>query len=296
MRALGNYIMRGWWQAAGVVSVLTLISLLLPPLAYLLSGVPVALVSLRRGAAVGMQVILAALPLTSLLAWLAGLTPMLGPAFALVIWAPVWLCAVVLRWTESQGRLVLSAGGLAAAFAVMTHVLVGDVEGWWRSQFHAWLEQNLEAGTVAEYQQLFENAMPLMNAMMAAGLLLSLVVTVILARWWQSVLFNPGGFGPEFRCLSLPRGLTAAVALAVVMSLAYTGPYHWFFRDMLVILVFMYLFQGVAAVHRVVERRELSGAWLAGMYVLMLLLPQAALLVACLGMADAWLGRRNSPP
>lgn len=296
MRALGNYILRGRWQAVGVVSVLALLSLLLPPLAYILSGVPVALVTLRRGAVIGIQVVFGALLLTSLLAWIAGLTVMLAPAFALAIWVPVWLCANVLRTTESQGSMVLAAGSLAAAFAVLMHALVADVEGWWRMQFDDWLAGNLEPAAAEQYRELFEEAMPLMNAMMASGLLLSLVVTIILARCWQSVLFNPGGFRAEFQSLALPRSLAFAAVLAMILSLMDTGAWHWFFRDMLIVLVFMYLFQGLASVHRTVYRRELSQAWLIGMYVLMLLMPQMALLVACIGMADAWLGGQKSLP
>jgi len=296
MRALGNYIVRSWWRAVGVVSVLALVSLLLPPLAYILSGVPVALVALRRGAKVGMQVILGALLLTSLLAWIAGLTVALAPAFALAIWMPVWLCAIVLRVTESQGRMILAAGSLAAAFAVLMHVMVADVEGWWQAQFEAWVTGNLDPAATEQYRRLFEEAMPLMNAMMAAGLLLSLVVTVILARWWQSVLFNPGGFRAEFQNLVLPRGLALVTVLAMILTLVDTGAWHWFFRDLLIVLVFMYVFQGLASVHRTVNRRELSHGWLVGMYVLMLLMPQTALLVACIGMADAWLGGHKSPP
>ena len=294
MRALGNYITRGRWQAIGVVSLLAMLSLLLPPLAYILSGVPVALVTLRRGIETGMQVILGALVLTSLLAWIAGVNVMVAPAFAIAIWAPVWLCAVVLRLTESQGLMVSAAGLLAAGFAVLMHILVADVEGWWRDRFETWVSGNLDAPVAEQYQKLFEDVMPLMNAMMAAGLLLSMVVALILARWWQSVLFNPGGFRAEFQRLALPRSLAAVAVLDIVLTMLDTGAYHWFFRDTLIILVFMYLFQGVATVHRTVERRELSAGWLIGMYVLMLLMPQAALLVACIGMADAWLGGSKS--
>ena len=57
MRAIGNYILRGRLQAIGVISFLTIFSLLFPALAYLMSGVPVALVTLRKGGQIGIQVI-----------------------------------------------------------------------------------------------------------------------------------------------------------------------------------------------------------------------------------------------
>jgi hypothetical protein len=68
-------------------------------------------------------------------------------------------------------------------------------------------------------------------------------------------------------------------------------------RDLLLVALFMYLFQGIAAVHRTVETRALSSAWLVAMYGLLLLAPQMILFVACLGFADSWMGGgSNAPP
>ena len=57
VRVLGEYLTRGWLQAVIAISVLTVVSLFLMPLAFLLSGAPVALVTLRRGEMTGLQVI-----------------------------------------------------------------------------------------------------------------------------------------------------------------------------------------------------------------------------------------------
>ena len=85
MLALGQYITRGRLQAAGIISLTAVLSLLMPPLAYLLTGVPVALVTLRRGPAIGMQIIIVALVATSVFAYLANLQVAVAPAFALWI-------------------------------------------------------------------------------------------------------------------------------------------------------------------------------------------------------------------
>lgn len=294
MRALGNYIMRGRLQAIGVVSVMTMLSLLLPPLTYVLSGAPVGLVSLRRGASVGMQVILGSMVVMALLCYPAGVDPLVAPAFAVSVWAPVWLCAVILRLTQSQGLLVMAAGTLGAVFVVLMHLMVDDVTGWWKSWFQAWVQNHMSPDAASRYQSLFDSAMPMMNAMMASGVVISLILTVILARWWQAVLYNPGGFRKEFYQLRLPRYLAAATFAAAILSLVDIGLDKGLFRDLLVILVFLYLFQGVAAVHRAVSARGMSSGWLAGMYVLLLLLPQTVLFIACIGMVDAWMGGRKS--
>lgn len=294
MRALGNYIVRGRLQAVAIISLTAVLSLLMPPLAYLLSGVPVGLVTLRRGPAIGMQVIIGALLFTSMLVSLVNIQFAIAPAFALGIWAPIWLCSLVLRITESQGLLVLATGFLGIALVILMHVLLDDVSGWWQASMDAWLANNLPPESVAQYKELFESVMPLMNAMMASGLIVSIVTTVLLARCWQSALFNPGGFRLEFYKLRLPRALTLVAFICIFLTVIDTGLSPWLFRDLLIILVFMYLFQGLAAVHRTVFLRKLSTAWLFGMYSLLLLMPQMALFLACIGMADSWLGGEKS--
>ena len=295
MRFLGEYMMRGRWQAIAVISLMTMVSMLIPPFTYVLSGVPAGLVSLRRGGVIGMQVILGSLVIIALLSYPAGINPMLAPAFAISVWVPVWLCAGVLRLTESQGTLVLAAGALGAVLVIAMHMLVGDVAGWWKAWFDAWGKDYLSPDAASHYQAMLDSAMPMMNAMMASALVISLILTVLLARWWQSLLYNPGGFRGEFYRLRLPRTLGVAAIVTTVLAMVDTGLDQSLFRDLLVILVFLYLFQGVAAVHRTVAGRGMSGGWLAGMYVLLLLLPQVALFIACVGMADSWLGGSKSP-
>jgi len=289
MRALAEYIMRGRLQAIAVASLLTMVSMLLPLFAYVLSGVPIALISLRRGGRIGMQVILGTLAVVALFSWPAGIDPMIAPAFAVSIWLPVWLCAGLLRLTESQGVVVLAAGAMGALFVVFMHLMVNDVTAWWKAWFDAWIQHQMPADSVAQYKQLLASAMPLMNAMMAAGLVVGIIVTLMLARSWQSALYNPGGFRQEFYRLRLPRWLGVVTLAVTALALVRTGLDQGMFRDLVVVLVFLYLFQGVACVHRWVAGRGMSSGWLLGMYVLLLIMPQLILFVACVGMADSWL-------
>ena len=51
-----------------------------------------------------------------LLALLVIISPQIAAAFALEIWIPLWLCAMVLRKTESHGHLVLMASSFGALY------------------------------------------------------------------------------------------------------------------------------------------------------------------------------------
>ena len=291
MRRLGAYILRGPLQAITVTSVLTMLSLLLPFLAYLLSGVSPSLVTLRHGPIAGLQVIIGSLVVIAVFAYLTNMSPQISTAFALGVWVPLWLCANILRRTESQGRLVLAAGACGAGYILIMHLIIVDVSQWWETWLDHWITQALPAGQVEQYREVLTSAAPIMNAMMAAGLVISLVLTILIARWWQALLGNPGGFRKEFHALHLPKGLLIAVLAGLVMMVVGKSNPGSPALDMLIVLVFLYLFQGLAMIHRTVAAKSLSQAWLVAIYALLLVVPQTVLLLACLGMVDSWLYR-----
>jgi len=281
--------MRGRTQAVSVTTLCAILSFLLPPFTYL-SGAPVGLVTLARGPMYGMQIVAASLVLMGVLAWAALDSPILALVFAFGVWGPVWLCGLVLRIARSQTALLLVIGSLAALFVVGMYIVTGDPTVWWR----AWLQTVIQSagGTGAGFldDELIEHALPYMNATVAAGMTLGLMATVLLARWWQAILYNPGGFKVEFYSLRLPRFMTLVAGLLLVLAIVVEGLAQMLVRDLLFVAVMMYLFQGLAVIHQYVAKRNLSVGWLVALYGLMLLVPpQTVLLVACVGVADTWL-------
>ena len=292
---LGNYIMRGRLQAVAVITLLALVSFILSPFAYQLSGVPVGLITLRRGAVIGFQILIGCLFAMGLFVLLAQIPPQICLAFAVVIWLPVWLCSTALRSTGSQGIMVLVAGVIGIGFIVVMTMVTDNAAAWWQHWLDTWIEITLPADLGFRYRQTLEPVMQLLNAMIAAGLVTSLVLTMFIARWWQSGLFNPGGFGEEFRALRLPRMLLVFAAPALLLMMTSTEPLHSMLRDILIITVFLYLFHGIAMVHRFVKKGNLSAAWLFGMYVVLFSVPQSVLFLACLGIADSLLMWHGNP-
>ena len=295
MRRLGEYIFRGHLQAIGITSLFTVCALILPLMTYLFSGIVPALVTLRKGPMTGLRVIAGSLLLTAAVALLAGVNPYLMFALALGIWLPTWFCAMVLRLTEAQGRMLLAAGLCGLGYVVLSHFLLDDVALWWKSVLELWVKQVLAPESAGKYAERLEAMAPWMNAVTSAGLVVSLVTTVFCARWWQASLFHPGGFRQEFQALHLPKVLSLAVFGCVGLLAAGLAEPGSAALDVLVLIVFLYVFQGVAAVHRLVAAGRLTRPWLIAMYVLLVVLPQAVLFVACMGMVDSWMYRSSAP-
>jgi hypothetical protein len=298
MRAFGSYILLGRFQAVIAISLLTVVSLIIPPLSYLLSGVPAGLLVLRKGPAYAMQILLICCLLVVLLFALAGTNPQVAIGFALGIWAPVYFCCSVLRQTQSQGWLVFAAGTIATAYVLIVHWYIADVPAWWLQWMELLIDNAFPDGGGEQYQKVLAQAAPAMNAVMAGGIATSLIVTTFISRWWQSVLFNPGGFRTEFYALKVPSAVIILSLTGIILLFISGEPQGSAGLDILVVVIFLYLFQGLASVHRIVAEKSMPLVWLVLMYILLIFMPQAILFVACLGLVDSWMNRskdRNRP-
>lgn len=281
----------GRLQAVTAISLLTVVSMFIPPLSYLLSGVPAGLIILRKGPAYGMQVLLVCLLAVVLFVAVIGVNPQVAFAFALGIWVPVYLCCSVLRQTHSQGWLVFAAGSIAAVYVLVLHWLIADVPAWWQQWMELWINNAFPEGGGEQYQDILVQAAPAMNAIMAGAIASSLIVTSLLSRWWQSLLFNPGGFRSEFYALRLPGAVIFLSLVGIILLFSSGEQQGSAGLDILVVVIFMYLFQGLASVHRIVNAKKLPQVWLVVMYLLLIIMPQAILIVACLGLVDSWINR-----
>lgn len=294
MRALAGYILRGRMQAISITSLFGFLSLVIPPAAYLLSGVPVGLVALRIGPVAAIQVMLGSLLILVAGLLLLGAPPLLAISLVLGIWLPVVFCATCLRRSESQAVMLLSAAAVAGGYVGMLRIAIDDIPGWWRTQLEPVLQQLLADRQDLSAEQLMEGMLPFVNGMIAAGLVFSLAVTVMLARWAQGLLYNPGGFGTEFRALLLPRWLVVATVAALAGAILMDNRLAGWLKDLVFIGMTLFLFQGLALCHLQVKVRGWAVHWLWLLYALLILLPQFVLFVASMGFADAWLRHGHS--
>jgi Predicted membrane protein (DUF2232) len=296
MNFLGKYLLSGRLQAVGVISLMTVLSLLLPPFSYIISGAPVSLLALRKGSVFSVQVLFGSLLVTSLFGHFTSAGTALGAAYAVGVWFPVWLVSIILRLTESQTMLLLGVAAIGVLMVIGSFVYNAELTLLWQTWRDQFLQQGFSESESVQIGQMFDTTLPLLNGIMAAGLVLSLACTVLLARWWQSRMFNPGGFRTEFQQLLLPRWLSLVSFGFLALSLVDTGDYQWQIRSLLIVLIVIQIIQGIASVHRIIERRGMSSNWLIAMYAFMLVLPQMALFLACIGMVDGWNRQRKSPP
>jgi len=294
MRLLASFVMRGRMQATMAAAVLALLSLLLPPVT-LLSAAVVALVTLRKGLGDGALLIAFSTLACGLLSLLAfgAVVPVIS--FVLLMWLPVWLLSGVLHSTRSLGLTLQIALLMGLVVIAAQYSQGGDPVASWREALEPFTRSLVEAGILVESDR--EGLLQMMSAWMpgliAAGFLLQSMASLLLARWWQSMLYNPGGFRSEFHRLRVGRllawitllvlGVSAVTDIRSAHLLTYIG----------ILLIAGWFLQGLAVVHGIVGLRRANVGWLVGVYALLLFaMPHVAVLLALVGFADAWIDLR----
>ncbi|MGE5154168.1 MAG: DUF2232 domain-containing protein [Bdellovibrio bacteriovorus] len=288
MKALAGFIMRGYAQAALVAAASALLSLLLPPFA-LVSGAAIALVTLRRGLREGALLGGLATLGVGLLSALALGTPWPALGTLLVLWLPVWALAALLRHFRSLSLTIAAAGGIGVLIVIAFHALVADPAAVWRELMTPFREVLIRDGVVEPpaADALFAAIAHWMTGAFAAALVLQWILGLFLGRWWQALLYNPGGFGQELRELRLHRAFGIAGLALLAATALVRGP--GLIPDLLIVLLPLYLLQGLAVIHQIHRARRLHPGWLFALYALLVVfMPHAELLVACLGLVDIW--------
>ncbi len=298
MQGLASFAMRGRLQSAVSAGVLGAMALVFPALGILSSAV-VGLVTLRQGAQEGVLVTGGAALGCGIIAYLvlSSALPVLG--LLLLSWVPIWVMALVLRHTRSLSLALQVALGIGLAAILVVYAQGGDARTLWLELLEPVRSALVESQGMEEdvSRQVMEQVAGWMTGAFAAGLFLQLAVTLFIARWWQAMLYNPGGFRQEFQQLRVHPVLAyAALPLALLTAMGQGDGPGWT-RDLLVLLVPLFMLQGLALLHTLAARTGANKVWLVVLYLLLVFaMPHAALVVSGVGLAETWVKLRTRFP
>ncbi len=132
-----------------------------------------------------------------------------------------------------------------------------------------------------------------MTGVVVSSLITGVVGSLLLARWWQSLLVHPGAFREEF--CSLRLGNLSGLLTVAMMLLARFVPDAAgdLAAQLAMVMLVPYLLAGLAVIHSLVKQTGRGTGWLVAVYVALALLPQASLLLAGGGLLDTWLDFRR---
>jgi hypothetical protein len=299
MKALAGFIVSGRFQAILSASLCGMLAFLLPRFSTLtnyLGAAVVSLVTLRIGVQQGLLVLVAATVVTMLFYRLTGVPAATIAVTISMLWVPSWLISLVLRRTVNLAFAILASAALGILTLVIIYLVVGDPAPWWH-------EHLLQIRSALETAGLFPHGVSiddlllelarLMTGVVLASLGLGAVCSLLLGRWWQAMLVNPGGLHSEFCSLRYPATVGVLVLVLMVFSQFTRAAASSMAAQAVLIMLVPYLFAGLAVLHGLVARQGRGKGWLFAVYVLLGVVPQTALLLAGLGLVDTWVDFRR---
>jgi hypothetical protein len=299
---LAAFIMKGRMQAILVTSLLALVSLtmhlMVAPFIIIVSFASVALVTLRQGGREGFFVLLLASVITAMVRALLE-----GEAIFLVMmliscismWLPVWLAALVLRETRHLALAIELSVFIGTLGVIGFYLYVTEPAKAWQIMFEPMLQSLPPEAPVDGMREAVQTISHYMTGIFAASTVFSILAGLFLGRWWQSVLYNPGGFKQEFLSLRTGQRLAIISIVLIIVAKVMSGMVAEIAWNILILLFVLYLFIGTSVLHTQFAKAEKSRFWVPMLYITLFLVPHVMLPVALVGLCDAWLNLRKIP-
>lgn len=294
MKFLAAFAMRGRMQAVMTASTLAFLSMVLPPVSIFSSAI-VSLVTLRKGGLEGFFVLLSTCVAMAILGAFVLGNFQFALSYGLILWVPIWLISIILREVKRLSLTFEAAVALGASGVIGFYMYYPDPAALWKSMLSQMIEPMLSGSDlpVDQVMQSIDVFSRYMTGVAAAASISSLLLGLLLARWWQSTLFNPGGFGREF--LSLNTRPVFAMGSIGIMVLAWIteGTVAEIAGNITILLFVLYGFIGAAVLHALISTMKSRRFLLPLFYVIIFFIPHALLPVALLGLGDTWVDLRK---
>lgn len=295
MQFLAAYIMKGRFQAMTVASAVALLSLAFPP-ASIVSSAAVSLVTLRLGWKEGLYVLLSACLAAAVLSIFLKIGYQFALLYGLVLWAPIWLISIVLREGRHLGVALEIAVSLGVVAVLGFYLYQEQPALVWQGVLESMMQPMLAARTDITAEQARHSVQVFahfMTGAIAAGSVYGLLFGLLLARWWQATLYNPGGFRIEFLGLKGHAKIAMATIALIAGAVLTSGMLAELCWNIVLVLLVLYTFIGTAALHACFAAAKGSRFMVPFLYLTLVLIPHVMIIVALVGITDNWLDLRK---
>jgi hypothetical protein len=297
MRTIAKWIMARRVNSLVATSGFAVAGFVIPPL-LILSLAALGLVTMRRGGREGLLILLGTIVLLGSMTLLATQSVRLDLILLAVLWFATWVIALVYRQMSTAAWMINATGAFGLLVVAGFYLLLEDPGSFWLALLNEHLrplfEQQQLLQSTAELDKLMTTLAQVLTGGMAAMVCMLLIMGLLLARWWQAVLYNPGGFRQEFCAMRL--GQPTALVLIVLLAISLLGQFS-ITTDMTTVLWLLFFFQGLAVIHGLIGTAGMGLGWLVSLYLLIAIVPNyASPVISGLGLVDTWFDFRRRVP
>lgn len=295
MQFLAAFIMKGRMQAMMIASTMALLTVIFLPIS-IVGSAAIALVTLRRGGIEGLYVMACACLAMAVLAMLLLGDYEFAFLYGLVLWIPVWLIAIVLREGRNLAVAIEVAVLLGTLGVLGFYLFQTDPAQFWKPAIDMVLPPLLESWPDATPEMKSKFAEGLAHNMTGVSAFFTVYLWVfglLLARWWQAVLYNPGGFRLEYLTLKGHDQLAMIFVALLMATFIASGIIAELCWNVLLVLFVLYILIGAAILHSAFATLKSNRFMVPFLYITLLAIPYVMVLVALCGLSDTWLNLRN---
>lgn len=298
-----HYILAHRWRALALTFAITFI-----PVFSIFGILIAALMTLVRGVVEGaIFAVAATIPyiITFLLSDMHG---NVSPPLAL--WAAVGVAVLsnVLTWVfavmfkrDASWSLILQVAALFGVLMIsVIHLAYPEVADWWGLQLHSYYSQAVgaikSATTVSPANdaqlEAISNTKQYATGLMMSAILFNALLQLVVARWWQVVVFKTGNLRGELHRIRLSQ--LAGILFLFSLVFSYLG--NPVVLDIMPILYLLFGVAGLSLVHYLfgVVNAPSKWFWLAVLYLLLIFaMPLSFFFLAILAVTDIWLDVRK---
>lgn len=256
-----------------------------------IAAIIVGLVTLQKGPKSGLW----------LLAWVA------LPAIALLVLRQVgqfdvlflrcvvvWIFASILyRYHAWRLLLELMAYG-GAALIVVLHFCVPNLHHWWTAELTTYIQQLITAShwkLTMIPSEFAERLAPFASGVVLFFFFSGILVELFVARFWQSLIVNPGAFAKEFTQIRI-NAITAVFLCLIVLLILFKIRIA---EDVFPIVILPFFIAGLSLLHFWAQKNNKLIVWLILVYVALFFLPAFAVsALALIAFVDTWRDFRKS--
>ncbi len=292
LRRFTDFVLQGRVQAMSAAFLLAFI-----PVIGTVSILIATLVTLRKGAFEGALVLIAStLPLALSYAMSGGTEDM---SFTLVILVIMifsniltWFFAVILERFNTWNFTLELAALLGVLSIGVIHMLYPDVQTWWEGHLTTYFAKTVEMAdkisasdaSSAEARAMAVAAIkPYATGFVTVAILSNALLQLLIARWWQAAMFNPGGLRQELHRIRL--GHVAGVIFVLGILLAYVG--NEFALDSMPVLYVTFFVAGLSVIHYFLKGPKWGWIGLGIIYLgVIWMAPFSIIMIAMLALFD----------
>ncbi len=289
MKNIGEFFLRSRWQTFIIALLIAFI-----PLLASFAVIIMALVTLRKGWQEGFWILLATI-IPALVVFFTTQTDLVLVGSTIASNILVWLLAGVLHTKVSWAAVLNVATVVGVIVVIVIHVLYPDIAQWWQ---HNLLQYSQEAKTLLTSLNENKTLTPeLVNqiASVATGIQISVLIglnllSLVFARWWQAILFNPEQLRPELHNIRIAPSL--GIILLLVLLLAGLTQ-QAIAIDVIPVMLLPFIVAALSLIHYWVFGKKTAIMILSLFYIMTILLfPYVIVLLIILGMVDSGINLR----